>query len=220
MRFLLIAVLFVFAFAVPSGAEALDIQLKFSKRLEKDMKKINEKELQREAMFRKYRIELEPGKKAKNLMIDKYQDTIWANEYLLPDLNTYSVPNLMRTMAWAAFHQIAEPGFNGTLVIEVDSFFIPEFPLARYRSHGPRMNGKFTLLDGAGNVMAEAEVAARVVKRYTVSTSYQGPEFAYAETAVDGRMGPIVAAFVEKGLEDLLPGADAPGPILVQMKTH
>lgn len=201
-------------FALPAQAE---VNVEFTGVVAERMNRIAAIEMKREESFRKYRNEdVVWGPKTKAVFDRSYfSGTEWGNERLIPNIEDYSVPGLLKAMMERGI-KAADPSFDGSVHITVEKMRIANFPLAVIGSTRTDMKGIVRVLDASGNLVAEHEIWSGLVREYSVSSHYDGPNYAYRAQAVHKRVGPIMAEFTEKVLETLYPDYDAPGLVVLQ----
>lgn len=201
-----------------SAPAAADVEVIFSERIMGDMAALNQLELRREEFFREYR--QEGARRFRPQRVDQVFLTgvDFAHEKLIPELEEYSVQALADAMAQYNLAQIKEHNPNHTLRIEIEDFNISNYSLARYAQGPTRMKGTMSIIDEAGNVVRSEKVRTAMLPKFTSVRRYDGKEYAYMRETMDVRMGPMLASFMEKGMEDLYPEADVPGPIFIRRR--
>jgi hypothetical protein len=195
-----------------------NVEVKFSKFLDKRMDRISAIDKNREEVFRQYRIDNATSIQRPRGVLNKgrFFQTEWANERLIPDIEQYSVPALITEMMKRGIEGANPDGFDGRIVLEVDKLSVGNFPLATISNFNTRMKGKVKLFDSAGELVTEHKIWTALVPKLTAERNYQGPDYAYIASAGETRIGPIAAEFSAKALEKVFPGYDAPDPIFLQ----
>lgn len=203
------------AVALAAPAEA-DVAVLFEGFVADKMDRISSIDKNREAVFRQFRTEgTRTQVEARDALNRSYfAGTEWGNERIFPELEDYSVPGLIKGMVERSL-KAADPDFKGTVEVTIDKLRIKDFSLAVVSAASTQMGGKVRVLDAAGNVTAEHDVWAGMAPEYTAANNYTGPDYAYTAAALDTRVGPIAAEFVEKLIETLYPNFDAPGAVVV-----
>lgn len=201
-----------------SGLAASDmVELSFSDYLNKRMERISAIDKQREEVFRDFRRDgsRQAQRPRDALNKNRFFDTEWANERLIPDLNQYSVPGLITEMMERGIKEANPDGFDGRVVLEIDEMFIADFPLASITSFNTRMKGRVKHYDAAGKLIAEHKVWTALVPKFDVSRNYKGRDYAYLSTAGATRVGPVAAEFTAKALEKIFPEYKAPSLVYI-----
>lgn len=198
------------------SASAMDVEVKLSPRIEKNLKSIDRIELRRESFFREYRVEGANRRPVGNLNVNRFSETEFANERLIPEIDDFSFVNLAAAMAEHSLSKVEEHNPGHKLVVEIDKFWVTNYSLTKFASFNTRMVGTVSLVDAAGKTVASEEVDTPIVPQFTQSWNYQGSEYAYLIDSANVRVAPLMATFLEKGIERLYPDADVPGPIFVR----
>jgi hypothetical protein len=202
--------------AFSASAFAAEAEVVFTGRIAKDLSRIDNLELVREKFFRKNRREGVGKFERSRIRAGLFVKAEFANERLIPNIDDFSIQALANAMATYSFDKEPQrtPGEN--LKVEIENFSIISYSLARYSQGPTRMKGKVSVLDDAGNVIRTVDVFHAMVPRWTNNRSYDGAEYAYARDSGNVRIAPMIASFIEQGLEELYPGSDVPGPIFIQ----
>lgn len=198
------------------GAFAADAEVVFTGRVAKDLPRLEKLEQRREKFFREYRQEGARRVDVSKIDAALFAKAEFAHERLIPNEDDFSIQALANAMAVYSFDKVAARNPGEHLKVEIENFNISNYSLSRYSQGPTRMNGTVSILDAAGKVIRSEEISHALVPQWTNNRSYDGPEYAYLRESQDVRMGPMIASFIEKGLETLYPGADAPGPIFIQ----
>ncbi len=201
---------------VSASVSARDVDVQFSSRIEEDMKRIDRIELRREKFFRTYRVEGANRRPVGNLNVNRFRETEFANERLIPDVEDFSFKTLVAAMAEYDLQQVKDRNPDHKLVVEIEDFWVSNYSLNRFNSFTTRMVGTLSLVDASGAVVKTQEVDTVIVPQFTQSWNYTGSEYAYLDQSASVRVSPILATFLKKGIEGLYPGADIPGPIFVR----
>lgn len=213
IKLLAVAVAFL---GLATPASAMDVDVKFSSKIEDHLSSIDRIELRRETFFREYRVEGANRRQVGNLNVNRFAETEFANERLIPDIDDFSFENLVAAMAEYDLKQIEDHNPDHKLVVEIENFWVSNYSLNRFQSFNTRMVGTVSLVDASGAVVASKEVDTVILPQFTQSWNYQGSEFAYLAQSANVRVSPILATFLKKGIEGLYPDADLPGPIFVR----
>ena len=196
-----------------------EIEVEFSKRLDRVMPAINRVERIREERFRMNR--MDDALSSRGIQRFARTDTAgtrWAGETLIPDLSDYTVENLVRAFTIANLERAA-PDFRGRIRYKIERIKIDDHSVAAIVGATTFIRGKIVVRDADGHKIAEHRIAINPAFRETVDRAYQGPKFAFAESDASDRVGPALAYFVERALEAAWPEkADLiEGPIIVRL---
>lgn len=202
--------------SAPLGASAMDVEVKLSSRIENNLKSIDRIELRRESFFREYRVEGANRRPVGNLNVNRFAETEFGNERLIPEIDDFSFANLAEAMAEHSLSKVEGHNPDHKLVVEIDNFWVSNYSLNKFASFNTRMVGTVSLVDASGNTVASEEVDTPIVPQFTQAWNYQGPEYAYLLASANVRVAPVMATFLEKGIERLYPDSDVPGPIFVR----
>lgn len=216
MKFLYLISAVALGLVAPVGASAMEVEVKLSPRIEKNLKSIDRIEGRREAFFREYRVEGANRRPVGNLNVDRFSETEFANERLIPEIDDFSFASLAEAMATHSLSKVEGRNPDHKLVVEIDNFWVSNYSLNKFSSFNTRMVGTVSLVDASGNTVASEEVDTPIVPQFTQSWNYQGPEYAYLIDSANVRVAPVMATFLEKGIERLYPDSDVPGPIFVR----
>ncbi|WP_417451643.1 hypothetical protein [Kordiimonas sp.] len=197
-------------------AAQADVTVKFDGYVADRMDRITGIDKNREEVFRQFRTEgsRTQVKPRDALNVSYFAGTEWGNERVIPNIDDYSVPGLIKGMLERGLRE-ADANFAGTIEVTIDKLRIKNFSLAVISASTTQMSGTVKVLDAAGNVTAEHDIWAAIVPEYSASNNYTGPGYAYTGPAVDTRVGPVAAEFTEKVLETLYPDYDAPGLVVL-----
>ncbi|WP_262694607.1 hypothetical protein [Kordiimonas aquimaris] len=201
--------------AVPASA---DVEVVFSEQIEGDMDRLNQLEVRREEFFRKYRQEgsrrFRPGRADQVY----FKNVKFAHEKLIPEVDDYSVQALANAMVAYNLSKIESHNPAHTLRVEIDDFNVSNYSLARYSQGPTRMKGTMSIIDANGRVVRSERVVTALLPKFSSVIRYDGEEYAYLRDMMNVRVGPMLASFLEKGMEDLYPDADVPGPIFLRRR--
>ena len=140
----LLSLCFALAMFAGSGAAfAVDVEVKFSPRIEKSLVAIDAAQ-QRSGDLRAYLARL-----------NKVTPTA-------QHIRNMTFENLVQATVAEGLSQLGHSYDGHTLLIEIDSFSIPGYSLARFRGMRTRMKGRFSLIDAEGNVIASEDVKTLV----------------------------------------------------------
>lgn len=220
MKFLkVVAIAAVFVgVSAPQIASAAEVDVKFSPRIQKDLNRIDNLEKRREVFFRKYREEGANRRPNRMPNVSRFNGTEFGMERLIPEVEDFSVTALAEAMAAKGLESAKDHDAANKLVVEIDEFYAANYSVSTYRSFNTRMSGTVSLVDPTGKTIASEEVNTVILPQFSGSISYTGPEYAFLRQSMDVRMGPILATFIEKGIEGLYPDADVPGPVFLRTR--
>lgn len=197
-------------------AEQSSVEVVFGDRITENIDALNRIEVQREKFFRQHRFELNNGARGGNAPKAFFTKTEFGNERVMPDIDDFSFANFTEAMAAYAFDQVEDKVPGHTLKVEIDNFFLSRHSLAKFSSFNSRMKGRMSILDANGNEVRSVKVNTQILPTFTSKRAYDGPQLAYLAESRDVRYGPMLASFIEKGIEKLYPDADVPGPIFIR----
>lgn len=213
-KFMMITALAFVMTSVSARAET-DVEVTLSSGLQAFEGRIDNVEQIREKRFRKNRhYDRNTVTSTRRFARSRYQDVAWANEILVPDVSAYGVRNLLAALVSESLKR-AEIDGSGTIVrVHLDRLHVSGHPLARLSGSHTYAKGTISLVDAtSGQILRSAEVVANLVIDPTVDVAYQGPDFAFEDTDARLRVGPALAYFVMKGLEELYEGNLFPHPV-------
>ena len=216
MKKLAVLMIGLAAFASTGAASAVDVEVKFSPRIENNMGGIDRIENKREAFFREHRIEGANRRQVRNLNTSVYVGTEFGNERLIPDVEDFSFANLVEAMAEHNLAQVENRDDSQKLVVEIDNFWVSNYSLNKFSSFNTRMIGTVSLVDADGNVVDSKKIDTVILPKFTANFNYTGPNYAFLRQSANVRVAPVLATFLEKGVEQLYPGSDVPGPIFIR----
>jgi len=211
MRFVL-AALAAALLAAPAGAQTAPetasemVEIEYDDGIEAILSRVNRVEQIKEERFRKYRHTERTHREAGVFRFSGTltEGTRWANETLIPELENYTVTNLLRALTVDNLNK-AVPDFDGRIVYEIDRFKVANHEVAILSGTSSYMTGRVTLLGPNGAVRKREKVTANLVVDPTVDRQYTGPKYAFLQTDPEARIGPTVSFFVEQALEQLWP---------------
>ncbi len=216
MKYLYLAGAVALGLSAPASASAMDVEVKLSPRIENNLKSIDRIELRRESFFREYRVEGANRRPVGNLNVNRFAETEFANERLIPEIDNFSFANLAEAMAAHSLSTVEAHDPDHKLVVEIDNFWVSNYSLNKFATFNTRMVGTVSLVDASGQTVASEKVDTPIVPQFTQAWNYQGSEYAYLIDSANVRVSPVMATFLEKGIERLYPDADVPGPIFVR----
>lgn len=203
----------------PPAPPSRQVEIVFSKRLERALPAIDRIERVREERFRASRSDNSADRRSVfRHAAARTEGVSWAGERLVPDLGDYSIATLLRALVEANLDHAA-PDFEGTLRLEIERIKIAGHSLALLRGSNSYVVGSIALADPDGRPLFEDRVRASLVVRPTLDLDHDGPEFAFAETDESDRAGPTLSYFVEKALERAWPDRKdrIHGPTIVRL---
>lgn len=202
--------------SAPQIASAMDVDVKFSPRIQKNLNRLDGIEKKREAFFRKYREEGANRRPNAIQNVSRFVGTEFGTERLIPEVDDFNITALVEAMAINGLEQTKSHDASNKLVVEIDEFFAANYSLSLFRSFNTRMSGSVSLVDASGKTIATEKVSTVILPQFSGSASYTGTEYAFLRQSMNVRMGPILATFIEKGIEGLYPDADVPGAVFLR----
>jgi len=111
------------------------------------------------------------------------------------------------------------PDFAGSIEIHTARLQLSNPSIAFLESFQSYAVGRLKVVDSGGSVVFDDKVRANLVVDTTVDSSHDGPELAFAETDPSRRVGPTLAYFVKRALQQAWPGRQDAfvGPIIVRV---
>lgn len=216
MKKLAVLIIGLAAFAGTGAASAVDVEVKFSPRIENNMSGIDRIETKREVYFREHRMEGANRRQVRNLNTSIFVDTEFANERLIPNVEDFSFANLVEAMAAHNLAQVENRDDSQKLVIEIENFWVSNYSLNKFNSFNSRMVGTVSLVDANGRTVESKKIDTVILPKFTADFNYTGPNYAFLRQSANVRIAPLLASFLEKGVERLYPGSDVPGPIFIR----
>lgn len=189
-------------FSAAGSAEAVEVDIRFSKYLTKVMPRVNVVEREREEYFRRYR---QTRRHSRELASARWPSVQWANEVLIPDLNDFSVEALTSGFVTASLERAGVDGVD-RIEIVLDRLRVENHAVAIISGPSSVATGTITAYDAAGNVIGTADVSATLITNFQAAPRYNGTDFAFPDTTRRVRVGPTLAHFVYKGLGMIFPG--------------
>lgn len=200
--------------------EGYTIEVGFSEGLERRMTSINNVEQRLEERFRRNRHDAYSSRQAGTQRFAKNRTagTEWAGERLIGEVSDFTLPNLVKAMLAYNINR-AVPDFAGQIEIQVTRLKLSNPPTAFLESFQSYVIGHIKVTDPDGSVLFDDKVTANLVVDTTVDTSYDGPELAFVETDPSKRVGPTLAYFVKRALQQAWPEHedDFVGPTIVRI---
>lgn len=200
-----------FLFSAAGSAEAVEVDIRFSKYLTKVMPRINVVERQREEYFRRYRL---TRRHTRGLSFARWPAVQWANQVLIPDLNDFSVEALTRGFVTASLERAGVDGVE-RIAIVLDLLRVEDHPVTIISGLNSVATGTITAYDAAGKVIGTADVTANLITNFIAAPRYNGTDFAFPDTSRRVRVGPTLANFVYKGLGKIFPGREFARTVLI-----
>lgn len=204
------------ALAGPAGAGAAEVEIVFSPKLESLRARINRVEQRREDRFRRHTSDLAIRRTRSILANSTFSATRWAGAELIPEVADYTIGNLTRAIVEANLRREGIDAPGERIRIELDWIGVDGYSIAALDREMSFVRGTVSRIDtGTGRVIASAVLNVNLVLYTTLDTSYDGPEFAFAETDANGRIGPALAYFAKRGLEKVFPDHKFRRPLAV-----
>jgi len=227
MRVFIMAGILAAAFmALPAQAQikpsmdGFDVSITYSKGLDRRMASINNMEQRFEERFRENRNDSRTFREAGTQRFAKTQTegAEWAGERLIETVEGFTLDNLIKAMVAYNINRAA-PDFRGSVDIDIDMLRVSNHNMAFLNSHNSYAIGHIKVTDSSGAVLHDDKVTANLVVNPSVDRSYDGPDLAFVETEPSTRVGPTLAYFVEKALEDVWPDKkdEIRGPIILRV---
>ena len=200
--------------------EGYSVEVGFSEALERRMTSINNVEQRLEERFRRNRHDAYSPREAgtQRFAKNRTEGTEWAGERLIGEVSDFTLQNLVKAMLAYNINR-AVPDFRGQIEIQVDRLQLSNPPIAFLDSFQSYAIGRIEVTDSDGSVLFDDKVTANLVVDTTVDTSYDGPELAFVETDPSKRVGPTLAYFVKRALQQAWPEPedDFVGPTIVRV---
>ena len=203
---------------VASTAFAADVEVDFSSYLDEKMGAINRVEQAREERFRRNLDDanITSLKSPRRANVTRFGNVAWAGETLIPDLNNYTVENLTIAMVKETLNRAGMGDVVGTIRLNIDRLRVQNHPISVLTASDSYVIGTLEHVDANGSVLKSTKDSANLVFNRTVDHNYQGPDYAFSSTDPVNRVGPALARFVQKGLENLFGDEDFVGPIVIE----
>lgn len=217
LKFLLTGLALSFMLGAFNAASAADIEVVFSDRLARNMGSLNDIEQNREKYFRETYDDVASnrGRSDRFFDISRYQNVDWAGETLIPNLDDYTVERLIKVLATETLNRAGMADLEGTIRLTIKTMKVSNHSLNFLRSTDSYIIGTIEHLGSNGQVLSSKKVSANLVIDVSVDTSYKGPDFAFYSSDAEGRVGPTLSRFIQKGLEGLFKGRKFNGPIII-----
>ena len=210
-RFLAAALALSFIGTGPAiGAPDYSVEVVLSTFLNKRLASIDAIERDREEQFRRLTFDSPSNRSETDLRFNnsRFSKVKWANETLVPDVENYGVETLLRAMVEENLRRAAPAGFNDRIRVTIKRLQVSNHSLAVLQGGNNFARGTIERIDAATGQVKEAyEVTANLVVDPTVDSTYQGDDFAFAQTDEDTRVGPTLAYLVEKSMKRMFPEA-------------
>jgi len=223
---ILFITLFVFVQPAIAGAQigpaagSYSVDVKFPEAIERRMSSINNLEQVFEERFRENRNDgttlLETG--TQRFADIQTAGTEWAGERLIDDVADYTLDNLVKSMV--AYNVTrAVPDFSGSIEVTIDRLKLSNPSIAILEWSESYARGRVKVTSADGSVLFDEAVRVNLVVDSTVDSAFAGPELAFVETDPSKRVGPVLAYFVERALEQVWPehAEDFVGPVIVRV---
>lgn len=206
-----------FVLSTFNPASAADIEVVFSDRLARNMGSLNNIEQNREESFRETYDDnaSQRGRSARFLDISRYQNVDWAGETLIPNIEEYTVENLIKVLATETLNRANMGDLEGTIRLTIKTLKVSNHSLNFLRGTDSYIIGTIEHIGDNGQVLNSKKVSANLVIDVSVDTSYKGPDFAFYSSDSFDRVGPTLSRFIQKGLEGLFKGKKFNGPIII-----
>ena len=203
---------------IASTAFAADVEVDFSSYLNGKMGALNRIEKDREERFRRNLDDanITSLKSPRRANVTRFGNVAWAGELLIPDLNNYTVENLTIALVKETLNRAGMGDVVGTIRLNIDRLRVQNHPISVLTASDSYVIGTLEHVDANGSVLKSTKVSANLVFNRTVDHNYQGPDYAFSSTDPVNRVGPALARFVQKGLENLFGDEDFVGPIVIE----
>jgi len=212
--------------AMPAAAQiapetkGYSVEVNFREGIANILGRVDRVEQVMEERFRKYRHTQRSHRQAGVFRFSKAltHGTRWANETLIPEVENYTVVNLIAALTADNINRAA-PEFEGRIVYEIERFKVENHDVAIMNGTNNYMTGRVVALGADGEVMKAEEVTANLVVDPSVDREYTGPKYAFFQTDPANRVGPTVAYFVEQALEKIWPDKENEihGPVIIRV---
>jgi len=205
--------------AAPDVAKE-SIEVVFSDSISQALERVNHVERILEERFRKFRHTQRSHRSAGVFRFSRTltDGTRWANETLIPELENYTVVNLMKALTADNLAR-AVPDFEGRILYRINRLKIENHDVSFLNGPSSYMTGEVVAHGPDGEVIGAYDVSANLVVNPTIDREYTGPEYAFFQTDPTQRVGPTAAYFVEKALERVWPDKEDEihGPIIIRV---
>ena len=200
--------------ALDSRSEAPVVDVIFTGRIQEDLARIDKLELRREKYFRKHRGETRRFG-VPRLARSRYGKAEFALERLFPNLDNLGFESLIRRGVLQGLEAMKPDNRPARLKVTLLEMRIADYSVARYRSHATTMKGVVEVFDAEGVRTSGVKLTWEMIPLYTNDRGYSGREYVFLRESAYVRIAPVTLGFLEKALEQLFPGKDAPGPIFI-----
>lgn len=199
-----------------NGSDVADlvVDVSFTGRLVGDVARIDKIEQRREKYFRKHRGETRRHR-APKLARARYAKAEFAGERLVPELENYSFEAIVRSAVKRDVAVMELDNVPSRIAVTLQQMRIADYSLARYRSHNTVMVGTVEAFNAAGKRTGAVKLTWEMIPLHTTDTGYSGREYAFLQESAYVRIAPLTVGFLEKALEQIYPGKDAPGPVFI-----
>lgn len=193
------------------------VEVSLSKSLQKRVDRIDAIEQRREEQFRQFGTDdRNVVRSSRRFVNSELPGVQWAGELLIADVDDYGVENLLIALVKENMRRAGRGDFDGTIRIALNRLGVANHSLSVMRSASTYAVGRFEIVESeTGAVKQTAEVRKALGIGFEVNPHYDGPDFAFADTDPSRRVGPVLADFVQEGLEELFPGEEFAGPVVV-----
>jgi len=211
---------YAISMASVASAQEFDLAVTFSDKLQSRMAVINHSEQLAEKRFRDDHTAARtfPASGTQRFAALDTASAEWAGERLIGDVSKYTLENLVRAMT--AYNVTrAAPDFNGRIELTIDRLHLSNPNVALLEGPNSYARGRIRVLHADGNLLHESKVHANLVIQPTTDRAYNGPKLAFSEIDPSKRVGPTLAQFVERALEQAWPERkrDIVGPVIVRI---
>lgn len=200
--------------------DGYSVDVTFSDKLRQRLASINSLEQRFEERFRENRHYARSPRRAgtQRFAGRSNADTEWAGERLIGKVSDYTLENLVEAMVAYNVNR-ALPDFGGRIEIHIDKLQLSNPAIAFLESIQSYAAGRIKVIDPDGSVVFNDRVRANLVVDRTVDDSYDGPALAFVETDPSKRVGPTLAFFVKRALQQAWPEHQElfAGPIIVRV---
>jgi len=200
--------------ALEANSEAPIVDVVFTGRIQEDLTRIDKLELRREKYFRKHRGETRRFG-VPRLARSRYGKAEFALERLFPKLDDFGFERLIRRGVLHDLEAMKPDNRPAHIKVTLLEMRIADYSVARYRSHATMMKGIVEIFDSEGVRTGGVKLTWEMIPLYTNDRGYSGRQYVFLRESAYVRIAPVTLGFLEKALEQLFPGKDAPGPIFI-----
>lgn len=196
---------------------AADVEVNFSSRIDRNMAAINRIEQTREAYFRQFYDAYQSNRVAsvKKFNVSRLENVKWAGQSLIPNIADFTMENLTVALVSESLERAGMADLEGTIRLDIQRLKVSRYSVSALRGNDTFVIGTLAHLDNAGNVLKSVKISTNLVVDRSVDTRYQGPDFAFFTQDSATRVGPVLARFIEKGLESLFEGKKFTGVVMI-----